>query len=49
MKEITPWTKRIIILGIIGISITAMALDFTGGKELAMIGIAGLLGMIRMD
>jgi len=46
MQKFTPWTKRLIIGSILAISITAMALDFTGGKELALIGIVCLKDLV---
>lgn len=50
MMEIkSPKIKALIIAGIIGISITAMALDFTGGKEIALFGIGGLVGLTKVD
>ena len=45
----SKFVKVIIICGIIGISGTALLIDFSHGKEIAMIGITGLIGITKGD
>lgn len=39
--------KGILISGIIVISVVALSLDFANGKEIALIGIGGLIGLTK--
>ena len=43
----SSWVKGILVAGIIAVSIVAMVIDFTAGKDIAMIGIGGLIGLSR--
>lgn len=49
MEIKSKFVKTILIGGIIGISITALCLDFTGGRELAMFGLVGLIALTKGD
>lgn len=47
MEIKSSYLKGILIVGIIVISIIAMALDFSNGKEVALIGLGGLIGLTK--
>ena len=46
-SQVTPWTKRLIVIGMLGITITALALDFTGGKELALLTLGSFASLLK--
>lgn len=47
--ELTPWTKRLIIAGLIAIPIVGMCIDVTTGRELGLLVVGGFLGMFKPE
>ena len=49
MEIKNPKIKSLIILGIIGISLVAISIDFVAGKELALVGLTGLIALTKSE
>ena len=47
MEIKSSWVKALTIGGIVVISIGAILIDFTAGKDIAMIGLVGLVGLTK--
>lgn len=45
----TPWTKRLIIGGLIAIPIVALCITPTIGKDLCIMVIGGFLGALKLE